>query len=231
MNLAKSETIKDGPKRKRVKSEKAQPYSEDTSELTKFHEGQRDDSAFVPPQLDDVTPTTTGKPDDYGADRSSGSASPDIIAHNDATQEESNRRLSLGPTHQQQGLPNEHAVTPTPHYYLLKPGTAGVSRVMIPLDAQTSLTDSLRDQVVQEYSTVYVLMEPPESLPDGFILEEQYLRTAPVNGMGNISEVYADSSTNERLNGGAAVSFDSKVRNGELDPSSILDMLKRDITL
>ncbi|KAH0545552.1 hypothetical protein FGG08_000383 [Glutinoglossum americanum] len=61
------------------------------------------------------------------------------------------------------------------HFYLLRPRTPSPLRVLIPLSKTNTLSASLKDRVVLEFPTIYVLSEPPSALPEGFILESQYL--------------------------------------------------------
>ena len=121
-------------------------------------------------------------------------------------------------------------IQPQHHYFLLKPATFGPSQVLIPLKSASSLTDSLRDQIVQEYPTIYVLLDSPEQLPPGFMLEKDYVNPvkrdidgsrglASTRGDGNA----ADARSNEQQQ-------NSQDADG-LDAKSILNMLKRDITV
>ncbi|KZF19436.1 hypothetical protein L228DRAFT_285854 [Xylona heveae TC161] len=64
---------------------------------------------------------------------------------------------------------------PNIHMYLLRPHTASSSKVLIPVAQSSSLAECLRERVVLEYPTFYILLSPPPSLPDGFILEADYL--------------------------------------------------------
>ena len=70
--------------------------------------------------------------------------------------------------------------TPPPanYYYLLKPGTMCASRVLIQLSPESSLTESLQDQRVREYPTIYMLPDPPDNLRVGFMLEKEYKKIA-----------------------------------------------------
>lgn len=125
----------------------------------------------------------------------------------------------------------EHAFAgPTPqtksedYYYLLKPSTTGVSRVLTPLDPHSSLTIALRDRVVQEYPTIYVLKHPPNGLPNGFSVETDYERAADRAKTASAEHFVKQESTK---NDGEVPKNAEAVQ--ELDPTSILEMLKRDI--
>lgn len=113
------------------------------------------------------------------------------------------------------------------HYYMLKASTRGLSRVLIPLDANCSLTTALRDQVVQEYPTIFVLEHPPDNLPDGFALEAEYLKT-----QREIRSTSSNAAIKQELNNDDMSSAKNagEQPTRELDASSILEMLQRDIT-
>jgi len=109
---------------------------------------------------------------------------------------------------------------PQRYFYLLKPATAVSSQVLIPLSTSSTLTSCLQDQTVQEYPTIITLSDSPESLPDGYILEEDYLRTRRAED--------AELRSLERQHGGHA-SVQQSVQEETLDAKGILDMLKRDV--
>lgn len=99
------------------------------------------------------------------------------------------------------------------HLYLLKPSTTGPSRVLIPIDPSKTLTKILEGQTVQEYPTIYVLHDPPDSLPTGFNHVDHEVKTSS-HGL---------PTTTRALQSG------EDVAKSELDVKSILDMLKRDV--
>ncbi|KAF1817060.1 hypothetical protein P152DRAFT_510367 [Eremomyces bilateralis CBS 781.70] len=65
---------------------------------------------------------------------------------------------------------------PDRHFYLLMPQTPGKHTVLVPLSAQTILSEALRGRVIMEFPTIYVLPQLPEELPEPFALESKYLR-------------------------------------------------------
>ncbi len=65
--------------------------------------------------------------------------------------------------------------TPTVYFYLLRPHTPSSARVLIPLDAATPLSTSLNQRVILEFPTIFTLQCPPESLPDTYMLESEFL--------------------------------------------------------
>lgn len=110
------------------------------------------------------------------------------------------------------------------HFYLLKTSTGASAKVLIPLDAATTLTGALKGQTVQEYPTVYVLRQPSDSLPDGFVHMKDYQPSTGRKGVG--------ASTSGSSGRDTAVASERTEANGagdQLDSKAILDMLKRDV--
>lgn len=122
----------------------------------------------------------------------------------------------------------ENAQSTSRSFYLLKPGTASASKVLIPIDSMTTLTASLQDKTLLEYPTIYVLPYLPGSLPSPYMLAEDY------NKIRKSEEVELDqairqaqpavAAQNARIEGKAAAA------DNQIDPQRILDMLKRDVT-
>ncbi|MCJ1301112.1 hypothetical protein MMC08_003911 [Hypocenomyce scalaris] len=67
------------------------------------------------------------------------------------------------------------ASSTTSHFYLLRPHTPSASRVLIPLLPTSTLSTSLNHRVILEFPTIYILPYLPDALPEGFMLEEQFL--------------------------------------------------------
>lgn len=119
---------------------------------------------------------------------------------------------------------DEPTDTPTPeHFYLLRPFTASKSTVLTPIDASKSLTECLKEQTVLEFPTIYVLPDEPHSLPDGFLLAEQYEKAQKAEE----AEVDALVQRTNQSTGGALTATRDEEK--PLDANSILDMLKRDV--
>lgn len=63
------------------------------------------------------------------------------------------------------------------YFYLHRPYTpSSHPRVVIPLQSSESLSTLLRNRVVLEFPTIYVIPCSPTSLPDNFMLEDDYLQ-------------------------------------------------------
>ncbi|QDS74632.1 hypothetical protein FKW77_009133 [Venturia effusa] len=61
------------------------------------------------------------------------------------------------------------------YYYLLKPRTTGMGKVLTVLSPTDCLRDCLKDQTVLEFPSIQVLSCPPHALPNGFILVHNWL--------------------------------------------------------
>jgi hypothetical protein len=80
-----------------------------------------------------------------------------------------------------QTLPPETPEQNVPFIYLVKPRTRGSRRVLIPVDANRTVGDALRNNDVDEFPSFQVLSSPSASLPDGFILLADYFATKQTN--------------------------------------------------
>lgn len=111
-------------------------------------------------------------------------------------------------------------------FYLLRPSTESSSRVLIPRKPGNTLTEAIRDEVVLEYPTIYVLPKGPESLPDGFILEKDYLR-----GLRNQESQV--SLLSDPIGMPTESTSSAQPIHGQVELSGaqhILEMLRRDVT-
>ncbi|KAL8691200.1 MAG: hypothetical protein Q9218_003527 [Villophora microphyllina] len=74
---------------------------------------------------------------------------------------------------------------PELNFYLLLPSTPTSYRVLIPLASEETLAQVLADRFVLEFPTIYVLKQPPDRLPTGFMTDEEYLRGMAEKGPAN----------------------------------------------
>ncbi|KXT16507.1 hypothetical protein AC579_1339 [Pseudocercospora musae] len=114
------------------------------------------------------------------------------------------------------------------HFYLLRPGTSSTNKVLIPLDADTTLTATLRDKTVLEFPAIYVLPYVAHALPSGYMLEDTYLDARETE-----DAELGDAVRSMVEQGGFATGSkrESEALNRDaIDPNKILSMLKRDIT-
>ena len=112
------------------------------------------------------------------------------------------------------------------HFYLFRPATASASKVLIPLNADATLTQSLKDQHLQEYPTLYVLPTAPEALSTEYTLYEVYAREPRREDteMERLQRSSGGESSGHSVNAKQHEAGDST----PLDAQSILNMLKRD---
>lgn len=61
------------------------------------------------------------------------------------------------------------------YFYLVKPRTTGNEKVLVVLSPTDSLLDCLKNQTVLEFPSIQVLPNPPHSLPNGFVLVNDWL--------------------------------------------------------
>lgn len=112
-------------------------------------------------------------------------------------------------------------------FYLLKVGTSSASKVLIPLEADKSLTEALRNQSVLEFPTIYTLPHAPEQLPSSYMLDKQYeeLREREEKELEEAMKKAGNDGVPERTD-----VRDEREASNSMDPNRILDMLKRDVT-
>lgn len=123
------------------------------------------------------------------------------------------------------------SITPPLHFYLRRPHTPSSSRVVIPLPPSSTLAEILRNRVVLEFPTIYTLSQPPNRLPDGYMLESEFLGLSKKEDE-EIEELLAVLPTGS-LDRGDVVGWgshtDTKVGQSDLDDRKILDVLRRDL--
>ena len=119
---------------------------------------------------------------------------------------------------------------PGQYFYLLKPATRSASYVLIPLESSNTMTESLRDQVVQEYPTIYILPNSPDTLFPGFTLEKEYMKATrrETQAISRPVKTEADGYESTRIKG---EDNEVGVKSEGFDAGSILNMLRRDVTI
>ncbi|CAK3927236.1 Hypothetical predicted protein [Lecanosticta acicola] len=112
-------------------------------------------------------------------------------------------------------------------FYLLKPGTSTASKVLVPLDSNRTLTESLQTQSVLEFPTIYILSHAPDQLPDGFMLATEYtqLQRGEEEELEEAMKKAGSEGIMQRTNG-----HEERPAPSAVDANKILDMLKRDVT-
>lgn len=115
------------------------------------------------------------------------------------------------------------------YFYLHRPRTTTKKPVLTPLLQTSTLNTVLRNRTVLEFPTIYALPESAETLfadkdNSKFILEEDYLRTAEPDEIGQSSTTSDndDAAGNEALPG-------SSVNLQDVDENLVLEVLKKDL--
>ncbi|KAK0618769.1 putative box C/D snoRNA protein [Lasiodiplodia hormozganensis] len=131
---------------------------------------------------------------------------------------------------------NPQAHTPLFSFYLLKPHTpSSLPRVLIPLDPSSTLTEALSTQVVLEYPTIKVVprQAADAALPEGFMLEEDYIRQTKqdvqeleelIGPDGQVMTAAKVRRDNEPGIGSSGAGDD-----GPVDDQKLLEVLTRDL--
>jgi hypothetical protein len=125
------------------------------------------------------------------------------------------------------GQTTETTTDPNLSFYLLRTGTTSTSKVLIPLDSSASLTQSLRDRTVLEYPTIFVLPQPPDSLPEGFLLDKEYNKICK-GEEEELQQALRSLPQQAKQDTGRSEAKDDVPSHA--DAQRILNMLKRDIT-
>ncbi|KAJ5200357.1 Zinc finger HIT-type [Penicillium cf. griseofulvum] len=142
---------------------------------------------------------------------------------------DSAEELEAVSTEQTDKTPNQ---TIAPHrglyFYLHRPRTTTKKPVLIPLLQSSTLNTVLRNRTVLEFPTIYALPESAQTLfadkdNSKFILEEDYLRTAEPDEIGQSSTTSDDDDAagNEALPGSANLQ--------DIDEKLVLEVLKQDL--
>lgn len=122
----------------------------------------------------------------------------------------------------------EEDVDPSLHFYLLRPNTSSKEKVLIALNRKATLTSCLRDRTLLEFPTIYVLPHDSTSLPDGYMLEKQYLELQK-SEKEELKEAVAKAEKQGAFDHARTAEASAKP-GGQLDANSILNVLRRDMT-
>ena len=112
------------------------------------------------------------------------------------------------------------------YFYLHRPRTTSKKPVLVPIPPSATLGSILRGRTVLEFPTIYILSESAEKSFDEngesrFMLEEEYLRTADPEELGD------KSPGQDLLETGNEDDAESKLQN--LDEKKVLEVLKEDL--
>ncbi|GAD93129.1 HIT finger domain protein [Paecilomyces variotii No. 5] len=121
------------------------------------------------------------------------------------------------------------------YFYLHRPRTATKQTVLIPLQPSDTLTTSLRNRMVLEFPTLYVLLQSPQELSQSqkdkeeevadcqFLLEEDYLRIygqPPEEGSKSSEESEEEGAVNDSAMTGLP----------DVDEKKVLEVLQQDLS-
>lgn len=113
------------------------------------------------------------------------------------------------------------------YFYLHRPHTPSNIQCVIPLDADATLAVALRDRVVLEFPTIFVLPDPPTALPEGYITEAEFLQTHTPVAIPATEVHDGDLSLDAQEE-----PFISREATAlRLDENEVLDVLKKDLGL
>ena len=116
---------------------------------------------------------------------------------------------------------NQDLAQPQPnvHYYLFKPHTTSKVKCVIPVDADTKLTDVLRGRNLLEFPTFHVRLEPPEALSEPFITDEKYNELYGTDVVVNLPTLAPDDEVEE----GEVIDLQM------IDEKKVLEVLQEDL--
>jgi box C/D snoRNA protein 1 len=104
------------------------------------------------------------------------------------------------------------------HLYLHRPLTpSSFPKVLVALDPDKPLAELLKKREVLEFPTIYVLDDPPEDLPEKFMLETHYLAAmGKAGGEDSDSDVDDSSDEDSSDSSGSDEDSDESVEEGEI---------------
>jgi hypothetical protein len=111
------------------------------------------------------------------------------------------------------------------YFYLHRPRTTTKMPVLVPLSPSSTLNQLLRGRTVLEFPTIYALPDSPQTLAgqETFILEEEYLRTAGPEEIGQFTGSDEDDLGGDGAQPGSAVNLQ------DVDEKRVLEVLKQDL--
>ena len=192
------------------------------------------EQSLLPLHVDAETPIDHASPGPVSPGR--GDATP---RRSDQGQAAAKRQTDVPDIHHSDPDHDERAPQPMDHgrqpkFFLLKPRTSTTRRVLIPLDASSTIAESLRGRTILEFPTIHVFPPDLGELPkDEFMLQDEY---AELEGeqqkefdelMGEL-----DPEILKRLkegDEGASRDGVAGVGEDEVDSKKILDVLKQDL--
>ncbi|KAI9721980.1 MAG: hypothetical protein M1812_001938 [Candelaria pacifica] len=117
---------------------------------------------------------------------------------------------------------------PDYYFYLLRPHTTSSSLVLIPVSPSIPLREILKDRIVLEFPTIYALKHAPSALPEGFILESEYLGQSEAEAQ-ELDELLSRVKAPDLEEG--EVEDGEKALQEAMDKKRLLDVLRKDLSV
>lgn len=144
-----------------------------------------------------------------------------INGHSEPKQEQNSSSMPPPPIPHGTGMETHEGLA----FYLHAPSLPSRHTVLIPLSPKDKLLDCLSQRLVLEFPTIYVMQQAPkDTLPDGFITEEQFYKMSSkdLGGMPVIDSLIGQSD--ERVG-----TDERDLEEGEVDESRLLEVLGKDL--
>jgi hypothetical protein len=116
-------------------------------------------------------------------------------------------------------------------YFLLRPRTSTNRHVLIPLNSSHTLAESLHGRTVLEFPTIYAFPSSMATLPEEFMLEEEYLRQEgeQQKEFDDLMKELDPEILRRLKEGNGEPQSDQGGAEEEIDDKRILNVLKRDL--
>jgi hypothetical protein len=62
------------------------------------------------------------------------------------------------------------------NFYLHCPNTPSAIKSLVPINPNATIADVVKERLLLEFPTIFILYDPPEMLPEPFILEADYAK-------------------------------------------------------
>jgi hypothetical protein len=111
------------------------------------------------------------------------------------------------------------------HFYLHRPNLPSHTKCVIPIDPDTVIKDVLRDRVLLEFPTIFVLSAPEEKLENSFITEEEFIKQRGNGFLEVVSEPQMRPVSTSNINPGSGA-IESPLK---LDEQKVEDLILKDM--
>jgi hypothetical protein len=125
------------------------------------------EDAITQPRREDLTQEPQ---DDRSMGASAGEFSPQPAESETTAQEECPKIAPL-----KEARP-DHNLLSDLNFYLHCPNTPSTVKSLIPINPNTTIADVVKERLLLEFPTIFILYDPPEMLPEPFILEADYAK-------------------------------------------------------